>query len=267
MISLARSTDRRIRFDKQAKEHKIDYIYLDATDARNREMMRSMPLMTDIGICTSMDGQLLCPEEVGCNHSHHRAWREVLQNDAPGAIILEDDVRFLDNCKLVICFIKLISEEWRNRNAVIYLTSGHCGDWIGTHVLGRNSAISIPTGGRFMRIRRMRGVLWGNSGYFITNAAARCLLEREEMFTRLPDAWYERFTEGSLSELWLTDPPCMFHPQDDKNSLLHEGRRRRAAIGEDLQQVHAFSLRSKVFHLARGAFNRIVLDPIFRKWG
>lgn len=264
-ISLKRATGRRAEFVNQAKAIGVEFAFLDATDGFQGTPSDWLCAEPVDGMIGSIDDRPLSITEAACTHSHHRAWRALLAADSPGAIILEDDVSILQEGRGVFEFLQSTAEAWRERNAVIYLSSGHLGGALATHVLGSRTAVSVPGGSRFMRIRRFRGPLWGSSGYFITNRAARALLAREASLVRLPDAWRQRVQEGTLSEMWLTQPPCLFHPDDRGKSFIEPGRQDVLLAGEPDRRGP--SLKTHIARKLSGLVRRALLDPCLRLLG
>lgn len=265
VISLKRAAHRRAEFSRRAAAAGIAFSFLDATDGHLDNVKDWAPVETAGGNFLSADGRCLALSEMACTHSHHLAWREILRVDAPGAVILEDDVLIRASAGGVIAFLEETSEEWRERNAMIYLTCGHRRDWLATHVLGHRSAADVPHLGRFLRIRRFRGPLWGTSAYFITAHAARSLLAVEERLVRLSDAWMERAREGSLTEVWLCQPPCFEHQEERAESFLESDRLSALQASYSLKKEP--SVRSFVTRKAVGLIRRSLLDPWLRIFG
>ena len=264
-ISLKWATGRRAEFVNQAKAIGVEFVFLDATDGSKGTTSDWLCAEPVEGMIGSIDDRPLSITEAACTHSHHRAWRALLAADSPGGIILEDDVSILQEARGVFEFLQSTAECWRERNAVIYLSGGHRENALAMHVLGSRTAVSVPGGSRFMRIRRFRGPLWGTSGYFITNRAARALLAREASVVRLADAWRQRVQEGTLSEMWLTQPPCLFHPEDRAKSFL-ERSRQDVWLAEEPHRRGP----SPTTHIARkfsGLVRRAFLDPCLRFLG
>lgn len=78
----------------------------DAADRRARLERHHAPLGIKLTMIEGVDGRLLSeaeraavtrpdrpltPSEIGCNLSHAKAWRALLDSDAPCAVVLEDD--------------------------------------------------------------------------------------------------------------------------------------------------------------------------------
>ncbi|MDO9568511.1 MAG: glycosyltransferase family 25 protein [Hydrogenophaga sp.] len=95
LINLPRSTDRRARMERRMAALGLDYELMPAVDGRNRleELLPSV----DVAAFERHVGRDVLPGEIGCYHSHLRAWRHFLASDAQVLLVLEDDMVFHDD--------------------------------------------------------------------------------------------------------------------------------------------------------------------------
>jgi GR25 family glycosyltransferase involved in LPS biosynthesis len=93
----------------------------------------------------------------GCYLTHVHIWKNILESPFPHGLILEDDVRLVENAQqLLSSLLTRIPDKWD----LLYLNAGH------TYYVGE-----VRTG-----IRMLKGAL-GTYAYMISQAGARKLLE------------------------------------------------------------------------------------------
>jgi GR25 family glycosyltransferase involved in LPS biosynthesis len=268
VVSLSRATARQDTFSAGAAEANITFSFFEAIDSESEDLPSLLALagIEADGIPKMMNRPPVSTPELACALSHRAVWKRILETDAPGAFILEDDVQLKSNTRRVFWSINSVGETWRHRNAVIYFTSGgHKRNWIEQHVLGELSKIRLGSCGLLRRIRRLRGPLWGTSGYYLTRAGAKSLIEHEESRVMRADAWYERVQAGYLKEVWLVDPPCIVHPDDRSDSYIEKSRRMLEKEAVPASQWQELSRAAFVKTL--GVFRRVILDPFLRLFG
>lgn len=92
LINLPRSTDRLSRMERQMSETGLAYNLLPAVDGR--ELWDQLLSSVDVNAFERHVGRDLLPGEVGCYHSHLKAWRRFLASNAQVLLVLEDDMVF-----------------------------------------------------------------------------------------------------------------------------------------------------------------------------
>jgi glycosyl transferase family 25 len=119
--------------------------------------------------CNRANKNWIDPAELAVSFSHRKAWRAMLDEDLPCALILEDDVylssslpTFLEDIKRDGAGLDLIRIETRYRTVCL--------------------SASVASTKHGVKLHRPLSFEWGCAGYVITAACARKLLAVEEWF-------------------------------------------------------------------------------------
>ena len=107
VINLKQRLDRyvkfRMKFYKLRRESQVDVEFhlIDATDSEiAAELINNFTVVIDPKFKDPYSGRVLKLGEVGCMHSHYRAWQAVARQSADEndwAVVVEDDVTFFDS--------------------------------------------------------------------------------------------------------------------------------------------------------------------------
>jgi glycosyl transferase family 25 len=95
LINLPRSTERLSRMQMRLHALGFDYEVLQAVDGQ--ALWNELLPTVDVRAFERHVGRDVLPGEVGCYHSHLKAWERFLASDAHTLLVLEDDVVFCDD--------------------------------------------------------------------------------------------------------------------------------------------------------------------------
>lgn len=95
LINLPRSTERRAKMDLQLRSLPLGYTHFPAIDGRAEWDHLARDLSIDA--FRRNVGREVLPGEIGCYHSHLGVWRALIASEHRIALVLEDDVVFLDD--------------------------------------------------------------------------------------------------------------------------------------------------------------------------
>ena len=186
VISLSRCTARRQWMTEQFARIGLAFDFLDAVDGRD------LPP----GPVALPGGELLHPGERACAQSHLAAWRRLLQSEAPGAFVFEDDAVALPTVRQET----LAEVVAHARPGEVVLLHSSCRD---TWLL------------RQRRMRKWRGTIAYAMGetmlataYYLTRAGAAAMVarwEREDILFAV-DHWNCR---DEIRPSWATTLPVL----------------------------------------------------------
>ena len=177
-------------------QHGITPTWFDAVDGR---------IMSEAVIATHFNAAKaeiaygpMVRAEIGTTLSHLWIYRQMVENNIPCAVILEDDVLLADD------FAALLQTDGAQSLAAVFKPEQAVMVQM-THVMRGYLRGAIALGSR--EIVRPHGGVWLTSGYFITLAAAKNLLASMYPVWMVADHWrcFER--EGLLSLYALTPNP------------------------------------------------------------
>ncbi len=92
LINLDRSEHRRLQMERRLADMGLAYTRLSAVDGKAHwsELVTSV----DVSLFERQVGRDLIAGEIGCFHSHLRAWKSLVDSDCHTLLVLEDDVVF-----------------------------------------------------------------------------------------------------------------------------------------------------------------------------
>jgi len=170
VVSLARCHERRAWMQRQLTAGGLAFAIHDAVDGRDLSPDECGPLTRG---------------ERACFLSHVGVWQRLLSADAPGAFVLEDDVRLLPPCS-----VSLLAEVARltRPGEVVLLQSSSTDIW-------RWQRRRLSSGQGYIGYTLGDTVL--ASAYYLTRAGARALVNRweREGIRFCVDHWYWRRRE------------------------------------------------------------------------
>jgi glycosyl transferase family 25 len=104
VINLERAKDRRRHILRQLEKHKLDYEFIDAVDGKQmgQEEIEQLCDLEEV----KRRPQKLTVGALGCALSHYKAHQKILNENLDMALVLEDDMVFLDSFKDVLEEIK-----------------------------------------------------------------------------------------------------------------------------------------------------------------
>ena len=193
VVNLATATNRRAAMQTLLAHHHITPTWFDAVDGR---------IMSDEVIATHFNAAKaeiaygpMVRAEIGTTLSHIGIYRQMVENNIPCAVILEDDILLAEDFGALLQTdgAQSLSSLFKPEQAVMVQM---------THVMRAYRQGAIQFGKR--EVVRPHGGVWLTSGYFITLAAAKNLLREMYPVWMVADHWrcFER--EGLLTLYALT---------------------------------------------------------------
>lgn len=110
LINLRRSHERRQKMEVQLKTLGISYEILNAVDGRQEKER----LFKDVAVeeFRKNVGREVLDGEIGCYHSHLKAWRQLMESECESLLVLEDDVVFCEDFIEAVRLCLLKNEHW-----------------------------------------------------------------------------------------------------------------------------------------------------------
>lgn len=204
IISLSSSTGRRERIQKELNALGLEFRFIDGIDLRNTDIRNHSEY--DSERRRMFFGRDLEPGELGCLLSHREAYRTMVDEGIPGALILEDDAGFEADLPQVLRRIIESPLEWDmirflDKKKVYRKTCRRIGMIDAKHELAR-----LPTNSG------------GAYGYLLTQHAASRLLEMMQRNWLQNDVLHSRTWQTGLT-VYLVRPSPITHPNDDDTTI------------------------------------------------
>ena len=178
VISLERSTERRMRVEEQLNKTSITWSFLNAVDGY---ALPVMPESYKSSKVQSLQGYELTPGEVGCYLSHIKAWQSCLDRQKI-TLVFEDDFVLSPRFEAVLGDLMEISPEWDLvRLSGIYKTE----DRVLTHRDSYNLVQNL-------------GEPCGTAAYLLNPRAAQTLLENTSDIYEPVDHYLEHFKKHGI---------------------------------------------------------------------
>lgn len=179
VISLARSTERRVRVTEQLNKTGIEWQFLDAVDGY---ALPEMPSSYQKSKVKRLQGYELTPGEVGCFLSHIKAWELCVQNQLT-TFVFEDDFLVNANLEDVIDDLLENADQWNLvRLSGIYETHHR--------ILMQRSGYDLV---------QNLGEPCGTAAYMVQPAAAQILLDNAADIYEPVDHYLEHHTKHGLT--------------------------------------------------------------------
>lgn len=165
VINLKDATDRRKNVLAELSKYPfIDYELVEAANGRTM-LQEDIDRQFDCRRFFLRYGRDVMPGEIGCTLSHRECYRKLLSSEEEQALILEDDVRFLAEVKLVKELIGTITGQMTAKPCVVTLTRHRYYYSWSEH----------PVGGGYSLCRVREA--WGTCAYLVNRKAAAALLQ------------------------------------------------------------------------------------------
>jgi len=178
VISLERSTERRMRVEEQLSKTAIPWSFLNAVDGY---ALPRMPDSYKSSKVKRLQGYELTPGEIGCYLSHIQAWKCCLANQKL-TLVFEDDFVLSSRFELVLRDLLEISQEWDLvRLSGIYDTEDQL----------------LTNRGSYSLVQNL-GEPCGTAAYLLNPHAARILLENAADIYEPVDHYLEHFKKHGL---------------------------------------------------------------------
>ena len=158
LINLDRAEKRLEEMDQQLRGYGIDYQRIQAVDAQT---LPDEVEDYDAFAYSVFIGKHRNNNEIGCYHSHIKAWKTFLQSGASHALILEDDARLPEGFQSILEEAVSAGDDWD----LLRLSSSRTGHYLPFRDLSGGHCLMVNT-----------RVLKNTAGYVMNRKAAeRCI--------------------------------------------------------------------------------------------
>lgn len=225
IISLRESIDRREAMIAHGVNRDWVENYLPATDGRAFDRA-DLATHCDIDSFKNNYNRLPSGGELGCALSHRMIYKEIINREIPLCLVFEDDtilqkgiepalIDLANSLKLVA--LKEVSFICNIGLPINYIRNHHL-----RPVYLKYKFKLIKT--KFLKLYRKKEDIWWANAYFISNAAARNILNSEKAVSLLADDWKRRHLRGVLDTIFVTSHP--YASQDNRSASTIEETRR-----------------------------------------
>jgi glycosyl transferase family 25 len=250
VINLLRRPDRRAFMQQQADRLGLQFIYIDAVDARTEA-----PEFAEVKVRSGLSGRL-SRGDLACTLSHRKFWRLFLETGEPYAVVLEDDAILADDSAEFFAEV-----GWIPPDAEVVKLERY--GRLRPMFMDRER---LPA--RTRRVGRFYGKCAGTAGYIVSVAGARRLLAATGS---VDDPIDQMMFNPGRSRLFAELAPYALEPAiceqeqvvvpSDIRGKRQSSRRGLQGVVNELRAVpqqlaHAFSL---VLPLLQGRLERRVL--------
>ncbi len=198
LINLKRDTERLTKCVTQFENLNIPFERLDAADGSTlseNEIAQAYDPVTN----RRRAADPLLPSEIGCYLSHIRAWNRIVERDADGGFIFEDDFQAETGLPEVL---RLLPKHFYNWDMIKLFAANPDRSWIEQHALGSKHKIVSP-----YKIPNV------TIAYGLTKDTAQHLIERATPFFRPIDEDLKYFWETRLQIGLVLPLPVAVNPQ------------------------------------------------------
>ena len=229
VIHLERAISRKKHMDKELSKIDHPYEFVSACDYKNL-VKEDVENIYDEEKAVKEYGRSLVPSEIACARSHIDLWKHIIDKKIPYALILEDDITFLDPIALekILEAPKNLAPHWE----IILLAHG----------LSRTKGFGNPTwffykkklqGNTFLKRPIINGTVAGALGYLVNLRGIKKLL------TQLPISEpIDNYTgRDHLLNLYCISPPIIEEAPLGMESTL---QKRNASIAKILRKDSLF---------------------------
>lgn len=222
VVNLAAATQRREAMTNLLACHGITPRWFDAVDGRIMSA-DELPKHFAADIAAQVYGPM-SRSEIGCALSHLGVYRLMVEQGIASAVIFEDDIDLApDFATLLDQRAGLPSIFSTNDPAMVQLTHVRRGYRFGTRKIGR------------YQIVRPHGGVWLTSGYFITLAAAKRILEGAYPVRTVADHWLYFEREGFVKLHALT-PNAVWESALSQDSAIESERQSPPRVRHSLSE-------------------------------
>jgi glycosyl transferase family 25 len=237
VVSLVTATQRRESMQRLLAQHGIAPQWFDAVDGRamSADDMREH-FAADIA--ARVYGPM-SRSEIGCALSHLGVYRRMVDQNVPCAVVLEDDALLAEDFPCLLDDKAGLASACRVAEPImVQLTHVERGYRFGAHTIGTR-AIVLPHGG-----------VWLTSGYFITLAAAKQMVEHAYPVCTVADHW-RYFEQAGLVRLYALTPNAVWESPHSQDSAIAPERqprvRAKRSVWDYLRRVWDLLVVRKLF--------------------
>ena len=178
VISLERSTDRRVRVQNELKDFDLDWEFLNAVDGFT---LKELPKSYKPAKVRRLQGYELTPGEIGCYLSHLKAWEECVHENKP-TLVFEDDFILTPKIEAVIHDLMECQNLW----GVVRLSGIH---ETGDQAIKENDLYKLVIN---------NGDPCGTACYLIQPKAAQILIAHSSEIYEAVDHYMEHFKKHGV---------------------------------------------------------------------
>jgi glycosyl transferase family 25 len=232
LINLDRSAHRRVQMEQRLADLGLAYTRLPAVDGKAHwaELVASV----DVPLFERQVGRDLMMGEIGCYHSHLRAWQALIDSDCHTLLVLEDDVVFGED------FLPALREALDRRDLW---------DMLNLNKIRAKQAVRQAQLGPYA-LNAYMGPLTGMGAYLISRQTAQRLLPDMLPITLPIDLELDRVHRHRIRRYGLEPFPS--HVDDEDQSTI---------TGQ------AFSgVRKHVWYRRMPTFKRRLRDLVAKQW-
>lgn len=232
IISLRESIERRERVVANCLAFGINPVVIDAVNGKLLKEDEIKRFYNDKGAMDYL-GRSLLAGEIGCTLSHIKIYSEMVNNDVPTALILEDDAVLCKDFLIALSLCLEFSKSWD------LILMGHYYRFEGNkEIESITSFWQQQKLSEKFKLKRLAGPGLGTHGYLITNQGARKLLKELNPFYRPIDRYT---TDNKILNIYAL-LPTVIKPDLSFNSLI------------DFDDVRQADKRSRIADLLRGGY-------------
>jgi glycosyl transferase family 25 len=266
IVSLEQSRARRAQITKKLVTAGVDFQFLDATDARTLAPTTIAELV-DLGRIRQIQGRQLSKGEIACADSHRRLYRKLIAQELEGMLILEDDVELASDFRAVVTWVEQNALQLADSRSILYL-GGREGFEDRRIAFARKSRAGPTSSQTWNRVIRSEHAVQRTCGYYITRGSAASILYHEPKIAMTADAWEHRLRQRIIEELWVLQPPCIYHPRDLDTSLIEIERNTFLKSKNRLIDRHPILVPlSRSWRFLKKVVRRAILYPVLRRIG
>ncbi|WP_352822949.1 glycosyltransferase family 25 protein [Mesorhizobium sp. M0203] len=192
IISLDRSSDRRLLMQDQLNPFGLPYEFFRAVDGHAGEHLSFLNYRDEF--CVEAWHRPLTAGEVGCFASHYQLWRQCVERDEP-IVVMEDDVEVASR------FPEALAIASRRPGGVGYIRLA------ATTVFGYRS-VNVPVPPGWDMVRFLKGP-WGTQCYVLFPDAASRLLAKSKKWILPVDNYMDSSWRHNLAAVGLMPLPVV----------------------------------------------------------
>ena len=229
VINLDRVPERKASIEQELAKTGIRYEIMSAVDGRQLDLIDRSLVVPD-GLIARRGNW---PSVAACSLSHLAAYRRVLEEDLPGALILEDDVSVPDDLADLTERVALTA---KGASLVLY---GY-GRKRAEHPVMLSSHGPIAVGSRSLLSPIDLENLRGATGYYITAEACGRIAGNILPITVPADEWIFFYEQRWIDEIRCVSPRAV-HSKPFPSTIGYTGSRYKALVNQLMERT--FGLR------------------------
>lgn len=194
VVSLKSAEKRRKSISAALESQNIDFEFFDAikgAELSNEQIEQYCDLET-----LKRHPEWMNPGAIGCSLSHVFIYQKIIDNNLSGAVILEDDMLFVEGIKGIIDSLENQSEEL----IMLYYRS------FGKLLLDGSSQQKIDSDFSIYQLKSMKNPPMTTGGYYISRSACERFTKYLYPIRMTADSWNHFVKDGVLDKIHLVYP-------------------------------------------------------------